>query len=275
MARPFLILSAFALCALASCCACDQIPDRTELCTAETLIPAEGFPDGGRSSCIACIEDTPCCDAVGRCKDDETCTEAFRRTHECILDAGGSRAVAQEGECLTLLRADDAGDSLTSALYTCMRQTCGAECALPICRLDPSIPFAGTPECDDCFALSCCEEFNACAKNRACRLALECIVEDCRDELDRTLDPAASAAEDAFEREACDGVPAPRTGPPEESCTNRCIATHLGGLGPPTTDEIAASRCLALRVRSCGARAACGPKCKQTADAAVADGDTD
>jgi hypothetical protein len=251
-----------ALLALTSCRACDTIPELGRECTAEPLVP-QTVPDGGRNACIACIEDTPCCDAVGRCKDEIACALAVKGAHQCILDRGGGRAVEFEQGCLSPL---EAGGPRAREMYSCMRGTCASECSLPVCRLDPAVPFAASPDCDNCFALRCCDEFNACAKNRDCLLALSCIVGPCKHELERTLDRNEAAETTALEAFFCGESSAPPFddddgGPPSSSCTDACIEQYLGRFDAPVSEQLRIARCLALRVRSCGARSDCGRRC--------------
>jgi hypothetical protein len=273
--------------ALASCRGACDIPDRGQECFGESLVD-DGVPDGGRNDCIACIENTPCCDAVGRCKDDLQCAVSVRGVHHCVLERGGPRGAANEQSCLGPLDIgrEDAGprapDTPARALYNCMRTHCGPQCGLPVCRLEPDAPFGATPRCDRCFSFGCCEEFNACADNRLCRLALGCIVGKCAHELAFALDRSQAVETSAQEKFFCgettenpfDGVD---SGPPADSCINECVRTFLGDFADPLTPELSTARCLALRVQSCGARNDCGRECVLEAGAPIADagGDSD
>lgn len=246
---------------LVSCRACDSVPQPGQECFAESLVP-DTVPDSGKAACVACMEKTPCCDVVGACKDDPTCTNRFREIHSCVLASGGPRGQLEEPRCV------GAGEVASGSqdVYRCMRTNCGRECALPVCTLEPLVPFAATPRCDSCFAIKCCEEFNECARHRECRLALECIVTECKNELVSILDKRE--AEQTAEQEAffCGRTTTPPaeeddSGPPLESCSDRCVLRYLGDFDSPLTAELSRARCLALRVRNCGAQNDCGPAC--------------
>lgn len=259
----FLVLSFVLLgIALVACRAFDDVPGRGQICQGGDMTTPL-MPDLG--ACTQCIEDTACCDQVGRCAADTSCPGEVRETFECVLGQGTTRAAENEPRCT------GGSTDLARGVYECARANCGSQCALPVCKLDPTVPFIANTECDRCFSLSCCNEFNACEQNRFCKFALDCIVNTCQAELETTLSRTVVEASRAIERFACNpeieaGLPPGQTDPNGAStCTNACLDTYI------RTGEVSAdvkeAACLALRVQRCGAEADCGPKCRVAADA--------
>jgi hypothetical protein len=210
--------------------------------------------------CTECIEAT-CCDLIGDCQDNE-CANEVAATHACVQDAGRSAAIT-EPACRDSLREDQ-----SKRVYQCMRDNCDDECLLPTCRLDPLVPPLGDLECDRCFAQSCCNLMNLCAKNRTCLLAIRCIVEECSTEFGEELSISQVKPAEARREILCDGG-----GPPSRvdfgdrgvSCFGRCIQKTFVDNDPQSSE----ARCLAAQINECGAAVDCGRFCRVRGDAGI------
>lgn len=244
------VAAAVGLLALAADTACSNVPSQFCRGPAINRKGGEANPD---PACTECVEQQ-CCDLLGECQGTD-CAKNVAGAHACVLDAGRG-AGAAEPTCTASLK-DTSRDT-----YQCMRGKCGERCGLPVCKLDPLVPRLGDVDCDRCFAGSCCPEMNACAKNRSCLLALECILTRCTNELATGLTQEAHPAAAALAKTACEpddsGPPAGRGG-----CFEQCIQEFAAG----GTEEAAEGRCLAARVNECGADVGCGDECAPAADA--------
>jgi hypothetical protein len=243
----------------------------------ETCDPSHlhaGMLSGDRtdSACNRCLEDH-CCEQVGTCERTDPCTKQVSSIHACVLAAGLAGAQAEKG-CATDQRlvsrtpADDA--------YRCMRDSCGNECGLPVCRVDPAALLIQTADCDGCFASSCCGELNACYASRACKLTVECIVKECGGELGAALAgapiefPDGGIDADAFDPCAAPGAPNGASTAP--SCVRKCLCEFKDNdQGLPPRDDAQRPPLLALAVYVCGQQAGCGMHCPKSVDAASGD----
>lgn len=237
--------------ALATDTACSSVPNLFCRGPAINRKGGEANPD---RDCTECIEQQ-CCDLVGECQGTG-CANDVASAHACVLDAGRGGGAA-EPTCTAALKDD------SRSTYQCMRSKCGDRCGLPVCKLDPLVPRLGDVACDRCFAGSCCMEMNACAKNRSCLLALECIVTKCKPDLARGLTKAAHPAAVALAMGAC----APDDAGPPPGAGGNCIADCIGEFAAGGTEEAAEGRCLAAKVNECGADVECGDECAPPADA--------
>jgi hypothetical protein len=261
------VAAAFASLAVAFSCKTFDLPE--EICDARALAGPllASLQTGG--ACTRCVEDS-CCDAVGACQNKARCFEIVKGVHECTLDAGRAGASA-ESECAKDGGLDrDAGVEADDT-YRCMRDRCGSQCGLPVCRVDPAAGLILNVRCDQCFSSSCCPELNRCYGNRACKLALECITEKCEpslaaDLLDDEITGGPARALDAGlidPRSFCDDAgPVLGDGGGAPRCVRTCLcqfATGDPGLEPldPGTQPFA----LALGVYACAASASCGKAC--------------
>ncbi len=245
-----LVAVAIGLVALATDTACSSVPN--QFCRGRD-INRKGGADSPDRDCTVCVEEQ-CCDLVGECQGTD-CATKVAGAHACVLDAGRGAGAAEPG-C-----TDPLNDAPSRDTYQCMRSRCGERCGLPVCKLDPLVPRLGDVDCDRCFAGSCCPEMNACAKNRSCLLALECIITKCRDQLGRNLTRAAHPAAVDLATRACaadDAGPPPGAG----DCVSECIGEFAAG----GTEEAAEGRCLAAKVNECGADVECGDECAPEAD---------
>lgn len=227
--------------------------------------------------CTECIEAT-CCDLIGDCQGTD-CANEVAAAHACVEDAGRAKPIDEPGCRTQHLRGDR-----SKSLYQCMRDNCDDECQLPTCRLDPLVPPLGQLECDRCFAQGCCSLMNECAQNRACLLALRCIVEECRDVFAAELSSAKVEEVAARKAMVCgDGGPPPDADlrddddPRGAGCFGNCINKTIDPNDPRSVE----ARCLAVQINECGAAVNCGPKCAadgvppDAASDAAADAPTD
>jgi hypothetical protein len=233
-------------------------------------------------SCNTCLEDS-CCDVVGVCERKEGCTDVVAGVHACVLreGLGGARAetgCANERKLGEMTEADDA--------YRCMRDQCGAPCGLPVCRVDQAALLIHSAECDGCFASSCCPELNACYGSRACKLTVECIVQECGDTFGSLLvadalagaplPPSGSDAGDLAVDVCMQGNAPPGLAVAPE-CVRKCLcAFRDNDQGLPPKEVEKRPTFLALQVYRCGVKAACGAMCSSEQDAsadAMRDGD--
>jgi hypothetical protein len=219
--------------------------------------------------CTKCVEAT-CCDLVGDCQSSD-CANQVADTHACVIDAGRAGSV-READCRGSLRT---GESKT--VYECMRSNCGEQCGLPTCQLEPAVPPLGDRDCDRCFAQGCCSLMNECAKNRACLLALQCIIDECRADFAAELREERFTAAKTRREIVCDGG-----GPPPDAnladgddprgsgCFGRCIQRTFVDNDPQSVE----ARCLAVQINECGAEVNCGTVCAlKDASSAVDAGD--
>ncbi len=235
----------------------------------ETCDPSHlhGAFDGGTtdSVCNRCLEDH-CCEEVGVCDRSDPCLAVVMNVHQCVLGAGLQGAHDEMG-CATNngLGVNTPADKA----YRCMRSACGNECGLPVCKVDPAAVLIQTAECDACFSSSCCSELNRCYGSRACKLTIECIVNNCGKTLGDSLtaDPSRIAADvDAGGLDICDAG-APPVGPADlnAKCVHECVCTfqnHDQGLTP--AENTAQPARLALAVYECGQRAGCAARCPRS-----------
>jgi hypothetical protein len=158
-----------------------------------------------------------------------------------------------------------------------MRDSCGNECGLPVCKVDPAAVLIQTPSCDACFASSCCSELNACYANRACKLTVECIVNECGPQLGASLlsgamlgappDGGGAGGGDAAAFDVCAPPTAPN-GPHAPLCVSKCLCDYKfndPGLAPDSDAQRPAL--LALAVYVCAQQAECGKECPHDLDA--------
>jgi len=228
-----------------------------------------GMLSGGLtdSACNRCLEDR-CCEQVGTCERTSGCTELVSSVHTCVLDAGLAGAHDEMG-CADrrMLGQTPAADDA----YRCMRDSCGNECGLPVCKVDPAALLIQTADCDSCFASSCCSELNACYASRACKLTVECIIKDCGPELGASLAGApidiANSGGDAAAFDICAEAGAPN-GPQAPECVRKCLCAFKDNdQGLPPRDDAQRPPLLALAVYVCGQKAGCGTACSESADA--------
>jgi hypothetical protein len=251
----------FLLLALPSC---QSLPEKT--CRGEQVNGLSLDAGGLDPKCTTCLQQK-CCDAVGYCGEDTACSTTFRHAHECVVEAGP----AGESECINVLGAST---QRSRQLYDCMRENCGgsvaadAPCGVSNCNVDPSVVLLASSTCDRCLGGSCCREINVCYGDRRCKLAIECIVQECKVALGpemKRLGELSQASILEVRQLLCSNTagstsPSPIKPPPAiaESCVLGCLGAFapIGG----TADDDRA-RCLALDVYTCGAKAGCGAAC--------------
>ena len=237
---------------------CGGPPSKTCFADRVNALGADGDAGPDRT-CTTCLQTknapNACCDAVGACDEDpdKQCVSSFQAAHRCVLDGG----TTEESRCKGFLT-----NERSRTLYTCMRNNCGPECGVPSCDLDTAVILFANPTCDRCMGGGCCENINACYKERRCKQIVECITNNCP----RTLGPAMTllgqAGAETIEqvrRGVCAGEDVPG-GVGSAACLQRCLDDFAprGELG--TIDDQNA-RCLAFGVYACGASAGCGPAC--------------
>jgi hypothetical protein len=262
LALFFVFAVVFACIAVVAAPACAPLKDNVCLGDRVNALLVDASDTRG-AACSRCLQEKPCCDVLGACDDDPVCPGEFKAMHECVLNGGP----AKEADCKTAL-----GHPQSEALYACERAQCGAECGIPSCNLDPSVVLFVSPTCDRCISGACCDSVNACYKNRACKLFLECITDHCPVTIGlsmsrvETLSPELRAASVAgvcgdagVDQDASRGQFDP--GP----CLDRCFAEFA----PADTADDRAARCLAVGVYSCGAGAKCGGACTTDGGATI------
>lgn len=279
--RVLRLVVAVAVLALAATFSCKTFDLPGEICNPSQLDARRPRGEAADGPCSRCLE-TKCCDKVGICERKESCPELVRAAHDCVLGAE-LQGAAVEATCAEPLGAvAEATDT-----YRCMRDSCGAECALPVCRVDQAAGLLQTASCDGCFSSSCCPQLNACYRSRACKLTLECIVDECKGKLGESL--VAAATNPAFAppdgaagidvdqedvKRICDDK-APSGFFPAPSCVRTCLCrfrdNDQGLLPPPELRPFT----LALRIYECGAKASCGSKCPDPAAGTGRDASTD
>ncbi len=254
--------------------ACNSLPNET--CFGQRVnglgIDA-GTPD---ATCTSCLQDQ-CCDEVGACQDDPGCRDAFRSAHQCV----SVRGPGAESECISpLLGPTTQG----RRLYNCMRGRCGglvaaeAPCGVSNCVPDKAIVLLASPTCDRCLSGSCCKEMNECYTDRRCKLAVECIVTDCKASLGGDMSRLGSLEPKELIEEIRVAVCAGGdlvldASAAEQSASNpllagdqaggACIQECLFKFAPTLrgTADDANARCLAYNVFACGAALGCGAAC--------------
>lgn len=237
--------------------ACGDIPNKTCRGDQVNALVSDGGDDASPNDCTTCMQ-SECCDLLGACGEDEQCAAEMKQTQRCLIERGPSK----QGECKQNL---DGGAS--KALFGCIRTPCGPSCGIPSCDVDPAVTLFLSPSCDKCITGACCEQINACYKNRRCQLFLECVTNHCPKTTGPSLTQIGTypaAALEAFEQTVC-GTGASRPAPEDDpfdpgACLNRCLnefAAPDGGL----PDENRAASCLAVGVYVCGAKSGCGPEC--------------
>jgi hypothetical protein len=264
-----LVVVLFAALSAALSCKTFNLPNET--CDPSKQHGGELMTPLSATTCNRCLEDR-CCDAVGVCERKTGCTEAVSGVHACVIREGLAGA-RKETACAEAQRLADLQEADTA--YRCMRDQCGAECGLPVCRVDPAALLIHSANCDGCFASSCCPQLNECYASRACKLTIECIVKECGPTFGTTLTPGvANGAPDAgtgvFDgQQLCTGdAGASAGGPP--ACVQKCLCEFKDndqGLVPTQAAERPVN--LALAVYQCGVSAGCAPSCTDPPDGAV------
>lgn len=235
--------------------ACDGPPEKTCYADHVNALGAEGDA-GPQRDCTVCLQtkNAPkaCCDAVGACDEDpsQQCATSFKAAHACVADGGAN----EESRCKALLTND-----LSKNLYACMRGTCGKECGIPSCTLEPGVPLIANAQCDSCVGGACCERINTCNGNRRCKLIFDCITTSCMASFGTSMTELALASPDE-RRAARDGVCGGGPAPAGDACLQRCLDDFASG-GPSATPDDLEARCEAFDVYACGAEASCGAKC--------------
>ncbi len=222
-----------------------------------------------RDACSSCL-DKACCDAVGACEAEGAgCTKALVDGHSEIL-AAGVDATRKEAE----VRRRFATPAQRNA-YECMRKDCSGPCALPVCEVDNAVTLVVNAACDACLSGACCNAINACYQDRPCRLAIDCVTQECAADFGPSVTRTDPARLPAIEATICDADGPPRVGdgaPPPGAedfgpCISRCLFEYA--VTPERPERTAVSACLAFRVYACGARARCGDACTLPGDAAA------
>jgi hypothetical protein len=226
-----------------------------------------------RNACSSCL-DKGCCDAVGACEAEGAgCSKAIVDGHGEIL-AAGLDATQKEAEVRR--RFSTAAQRNT---YECMRRECSGPCALPVCEVDRAASLIVNATCDRCLSDSCCSAINACYQDRPCRLALDCITNECATDFGPSVGRIDPARLPELERLICDRSEAPPGtedgGPPSGaegmgSCVTRCIFEYAISDERPERTQV--STCLAYRFYACGVRAGCAEACTFATDASAEGG---
>lgn len=271
MACSRALLVAAVLAALGAAVSCTKFDLPSETCDPSKQHGGELMTPLSDATCNSCLEDR-CCDAVGACERKNDCSRSVSSVHACVVHAGlaGARAETScaDNESLSEKREADSA-------YRCMREQCGAECGLPVCRVDPAALLIHSANCDACFSSSCCPQLNACYASRACKLTIECIVKECGSAFSDTLTPgvlngAPAGGIGSFDgQKLCSRDAGPDgIGPP--TCVQKCLCAFKDndqGLAPPELAQRPLN--LAVAVYQCGVSAGCGPSCTDPADAAA------
>lgn len=246
---PLAALAALVGLAVQAACNAFSLPSRE--CAADGMNQSFAL-SGGEDPCQVCLQ-ARCCDVVGECQRLEGCAEAVKETHACVLDGG--KPQVSEPLCVPRLRGtSDAG----AATYACLRASCQAECGLPTCSFGPDVPSFLNGACDRCVESTCCEPVAACAGNRRCRAALDCVATRCAAEEAAVF--AGTSDPSALERAACGATMAEDAGD-ELPCVRRCFDLFVPDDTPGVVSEDRDVRCDVARVLACGARSGCGAQC--------------
>jgi hypothetical protein len=267
---PALVVTGALLAVLGAALSCKTFDLPNETCNASKQHGGELTPPLSDTSCTRCLEDR-CCDVVGVCERKDGCTAIVSGVHACVIGHGLAGA-REEAACADRMKLAEAREADTA--YRCMRDRCGGECGLPVCRVDPAALLIHNANCDGCFSSSCCPQLNACYASRACKLTIECIVKECGTAFGTTLTAGiANGAPDAgtgtFDgQRLCPTDGGTSTfGPP--SCVQKCLCAFKDndqGLAPEPSQRPVN---LALAVYQCGVSAGCGVSCTDTPDAAT------
>jgi hypothetical protein len=260
--------------ALGASVSCTTFDLPNETCAPRRLDAKRDLGEPADGACSRCLEDR-CCDRVGSCDRKEGCAETVSAVHRCVLEQPLAGARREQG---CALGAGLAQDPEANDAYRCMRDACGQECGLPVCKVDPAAVLIQNATCDGCFAGSCCAQLNACYGSRACKLTIECIAHSCGTRLGQGLvDDAArppralpSGGDDGAGATAlcADVAPADFTAP---ACVRACLCRFRDNdQGLPPEDPEARPLTLALRVYECGASAGCGASCLEGPEDAAA-----
>ena len=240
----------------------------SETCDPVTL-DAKRDPGEDDGNCSRCLEDH-CCDVVGRCQRQDGCAQRVHDAHNCVLVAGLGGAADEKG-CTSDEKHKISATQESQDAYRCMRTSCGADCGLPVCQLDQSAVLIRNAQCDKCFSGACCAPLNTCYGDRACKLMLECMVNECGNELGPGL-AAAGGGPDAGPRSSTDiemlcGAPAAVL----PSCIQNCFCRYRNNdQGLPPDDPILLPLNIAESVYNCGKAAECGTECTLGPDEAGA-----
>jgi hypothetical protein len=264
MRRSLVLAAVVAALAAAFSCKTFNLPNET--CDPSKMHGGELMTPLDVGSCNRCLEDR-CCDAVGVCERKDGCTAAVSAVHACVIHEGLAGA-RKETACADAQKLGEVQEADTT--YRCMRDQCGAECGLPVCRVDPAALLIQSANCDACFSSSCCPQLNECYASRACKLTIECIVKECGSALGSTLIPgvlngAPDAGTGVFDGAKLCATDAGTGGPP--ACIQKCLCAFKDNdQGLPSTELARRPVNLALAVYQCGVNAGCGPSCSDSAD---------
>jgi hypothetical protein len=250
--------------AIAAAFSCKVFDTPNETCDPSGLDAQRMHGEVDDGDCSRCLENN-CCDVVGDCANVPGCSDIVKGVHECVLNAGIHAASAEQG-CADAgdhsLNGTTDGHPQANSAYRCMREKCGIQCGLPVCRVDPAAVLLTNAKCDECYAGSCCAQINTCYGSRACKLMLECIA-GCSDFPDAAPPPMPNI--DVNTDRLCNTTTAPRPNDPP-ACVRTCICRFRNndqGL-PPIDGPNPAS--LAARVYECGNDAGCLPECAKGPD---------
>jgi hypothetical protein len=257
--------------ALAAALSCTTFDPPNETCDPRRLDAKRALGEAADGTCSRCLEDR-CCDRVGSCERKGGCPEIVSSVHACVLEQPLAGARREQG-CANA--AGLAQDPEANDAYRCMRDACGRECGLPVCKVDPAAVLIQNATCDGCFAGSCCEQLNGCYGSRACKLMIECITRSCGTQLGQALASDATRPPHAAEASAGDVCGAATGAPPADftapDCVRACLCKFRDndqGLLPEDPERRPFT--LALRVYECGANAGCGSSCVDGPDDASA-----
>ena len=274
---------------LAAAFSCKTFDLPAETCDPAPLDARHGLQS--ENDCSRCLEDQ-CCDAVGVCDrkpagtppdKHPSCAKIVSDTHRCVLEAGVNGA-SDENHCATVAGltaleegGTDGGTTLVNpeadSAYRCMRGRCGAQCGLPVCKVDKAALLIRNADCDRCYAGGCCLDLNRCYENRACKLMLECIIGECGSDLGMA---GTEGGAPSLPEGGAPGQPGGAGAVPdiERTCTEKpkdfpagqCVLNCLcrfrkNDEGLPPTDPTAAPFVLAKKVFDCGQAANCGEAC--------------
>lgn len=275
MGRPSpMILVGAASLALAAAFSCKTFDLPAETCDPSTLDAKRDLQSDG--DCSRCLEDR-CCDEVGECERKDGCGTMVRATQKCVLDhelkgAEFEKECARETVKLQPGTKRPANQEADGA-YRCMRANCGAQCGLPVCKVDQAARLIRNAKCDGCFAGGCCGELNRCYASRACKLMLECIIGQCGDTLGTSLQAAArdvgggDGSADIDPAKVCDQHAKNPASFGDRACVFGCLCKYADndqGL-PPAQLELQPFN-LARDVYVCGGAARCGEECAMPPD---------
>ena len=248
---------------------CSTFDFPSETCDPSTL-DAKLDPPYSDGQCSRCLEDH-CCDIVGRCEHADGCPAAVHSAHKCVLD-DGVLAAAEEANCVKI--ANIAAIPEANDAYRCMRSSCGNECSLPVCQLDQAATLIRNAKCDACFSGACCAPLNSCYGDRACKLMLECMVDECGTELGPSLADGGAIVPDAGPRSSTDieALCTPGAAPSAlPTCIQNCFCRYRNNdEGLPPSDPSLLPLNLAESVYTCGKEANCGVACTPGPDEAGA-----